>query len=147
MELHGFVVIHPVLGVCSCGLSKTSVLFNLLMALETSGFLVVSSACGLGQDRLRLWFLGLCLRLVGLVVLWLCLRPQACVSSHGWEIAVILLNFRKTKLSKSNFLLFFFYSTSTYIQCATRQLSLCDIHKYRFPAFYGTSDRQAAIFF
>ena len=66
---------------------------------------------------------------------------------HGWEIAVILRNFRKTKLSKSNFFFFFFNSISTYIQCATRRLSLCDIRKYRFPAFYGTSDRQAAIFF
>ena len=27
---------------------------------------------------------------------------------HGWEIAVILRNFRKTKLSKSKFLFFFF---------------------------------------
>ena len=72
---------------------------------------------------------------------------------HGWEIAVILRNFRKTKLSKSKFLsfsfffFFFFYSISTCIQCATRRLSLCGIRKYRFPAFYGTSDRQAAIFF
>ena len=68
---------------------------------------------------------------------------------HGWEIAVILRNFRKTKLSKSKFFFFFFFfnSISTYIQCATGRLSLCDIHKYRFPAFYGTSDRQAAIFF
>ena len=29
--------------------------------------------------------------------------------SHGWEIAVILWNFRKTKLSKSKFLFFFFF--------------------------------------
>ena len=65
---------------------------------------------------------------------------------HGWEIAVILRNFRKTKLSKSKKKIFF-NSISTYIQCATRRLSLCDIRKYRFPAFYGTSDRQAAIFF
>ena len=67
---------------------------------------------------------------------------------HGWEIAVILRNFRKTKFSKSKFLLFFFFfnSISTCIQCATRRLLLCDIRKYRFPAFYGTSDRQAAIF-
>ena len=76
-----------------------------------------------------------------------------CACVHGWEIAVILRNFRKTKLSKSKFLFFFFlfiiffYSISTCMQCATRRLSLCDIHKYRFPAFYGTSDRQAAIFF
>ena len=63
-------------------------------------------------------------------------------------------DFRKTKLSKSkisfSFFFFFFFSLnsiSTYIQCATRRLSLCDIRKYRFPAFYGTSDRQAAIFF
>ena len=70
---------------------------------------------------------------------------------HGWEIAVILRNFRRTKLSKSKFLFFlsffFFNSISTYIQCATRRLSLCDIRKCRFPAFYGTSNRQAAIFF
>ena len=70
---------------------------------------------------------------------------------HGWEIAVILRNFHRTKLSKSkNFFFFFFsffFSISTYIQCATRRLSLCDIRKYRFPTFYGTSDRQAAIFF
>ena len=70
---------------------------------------------------------------------------------HGWEIAVILRNFRKTKLSESKFLffsfLFFFNSILTYIQCATRRLSLCDIRKYRFPAFDGTSDHQAAIFF
>ena len=70
---------------------------------------------------------------------------------HGWEAVVILRNFRKTKLSKSKFLFFsfffFFSSISTCIQCATRRLSLCDIRKYRFPAFYGTSDRQAAIFF
>ena len=33
------------------------------------------------------------------------------------------------------------------MQCATQRLSLCDIRKYRFLAFYGTSDRQAAIFF
>ena len=72
---------------------------------------------------------------------------------HGWEIAVILRNFRKTKLSKSKFLLlffffffFFFYSLSTCIHCATRRLSFCDISKYRFPAFYGTFARQAAIF-
>ena len=68
----------------------------------------------------------------------------------GWEIAVILRNFRKTKLSTSKFLfffLFFFNSISTCIQCATRRLSLCDIREYRFPAFYGTSNRQAAIFF
>ena len=59
---------------------------------------------------------------------------------HGWEIAVILRNFRKTKLSKSNFFFFFFLnSISTCTQCATRRLSLCDIRKYRFPAFYGTS--------
>ena len=40
---------------------------------------------------------------------------------HGWEIAVILRNFRKTKLSKSKFFFFFFFfnSISTYIQCAT----------------------------
>ena len=67
--------------------------------------------------------------------------------AHGWEIAVILRNFRKTKLSKSNFFFFFFFTVSTCIQCATRRLSLCDICKYRFPAFYGTSARQAAIFF
>ena len=76
--------------------------------------------------------------------------PNVAVHSHGWEIAVILRNFRKTKLSKSKFLfffLFFFNSISTYIQCATRRLSLCDIRRYRFPAFYGTSDRQAAILF
>ena len=50
-------------------------------------------------------------------------------------------DFRTTKLSESKFLFFFFFfnSVSTYIQCATRRLSLCDIHKYRFPAFYGTS--------
>ena len=67
---------------------------------------------------------------------------------YGWEIAVILRNFRKTKLSKSKFFFFFFFnSISTYILCATRRLSLCDICKYHFPAFYGTSDRQAAIFF
>ena len=48
---------------------------------------------------------------------------------------------------KNFFLFFFFNSISTYIQCATRRLSLCDIRKYRFPAFYGTFDRQAAIFF
>ena len=69
---------------------------------------------------------------------------------HGWEIAVILRNFRKTKLSKflSFFLFyFFFYSLSACIHCATRRLLLCDIRKYRFPAFYGTSARQAAIFF
>ena len=68
------------------------------------------------------------------------------LGAHGWEIAVILRNFRKTKLSKSK-KNFFFNSISTYIQCATRRLSLCDIRKYHFPAFYGTSDRQAAIFF
>ena len=36
---------------------------------------------------------------------------------HGWEIAVILRNFRKTKLSKSKFLFFSFFlnSISTYI--------------------------------
>ena len=42
---------------------------------------------------------------------------------HGWEIAVILRNFRKTKLSKSKFLFvsfFFLNSISTCIQCATR---------------------------
>ena len=76
-------------------------------------------------------------------------------SVHGWEIAVILRNFRKTKLSKSKFLFFsflfffffFFNSVSTYIQCTTRRFSLCNIRKYRFPAFYGASDCQAAIFF
>ena len=74
---------------------------------------------------------------------------QGVCCMHGWEIAVILRNFRKTKLSKSKFLFlnFFFYSISTCIQCATRRLSLCDIRKYRFPALYGTSARQAAIFF
>ena len=72
---------------------------------------------------------------------------QADKYMHGWEIAVILRNFRKTKLSKSKKYIFFFNSISTYIQCATRRLSLCDIRKYHFPAFYGTSDRQAAIFF
>ena len=64
---------------------------------------------------------------------------------HGWEIAVILRNFRKTKLSKSNF--FFFFTLFQHVQYATRRLSLCDIRKYHFPAFYGTSARQAAIFF
>ena len=80
--------------------------------------------------------------------------PPIMYQVHGWEIAVILRNFRKTKLSKSKFLFFFFSffffffnSISTCIQCATRRLSLYDIRKYRFPAFYGTSDRQAAIFF
>ena len=67
----------------------------------------------------------------------------ACM--HGWEIAVILRNFRKTKLSKS--FLFFFFTLFQHVQYATRRLSLCDIRKYRFPAFYGTSARQAAIFF
>ena len=34
---------------------------------------------------------------------------------HGWEITVILQNFRKTKLSKSTiFFLFFLNSISTY---------------------------------
>ena len=56
--------------------------------------------------------------------------------------------FVKPNFQNKNFFSFFFFnSISTYIQCATWRLSLCDIRKYRFPAFYGTSDRQAAIFF
>ena len=87
------------------------------------------------------------------VCVCVCLSARMCVcvfmfDFHGWEIAVILRNFRKTKLSKSKFLFFsFFNSISTCIQFAPRRLSLCDIRKYCFPAFYGTSDRQAAIFF
>ena len=58
---------------------------------------------------------------------------------HGWEIAVILRNFRKPNFQNQIFLFIFFYSISTCIQCATRWLLLCDIRKYRFTAFYGTS--------
>ena len=46
---------------------------------------------------------------------------------HGWEIAVILRNFRKTKLSKSKFLFFFsfFYSISTmYTMCDSTTFAL-----------------------
>ena len=58
---------------------------------------------------------------------------------HGWEIAVILRNFRKPNFQNQIFFIYFFYSISTCIQCAIRRLSLCDIRKYRFLAFYGTS--------
>ena len=44
---------------------------------------------------------------------------------HGWEIAVILRNFRKTKLSKSNFFFFFFfYSISTCTICDSTTFAL-----------------------
>ena len=45
---------------------------------------------------------------------------------HGWEIAVILRNFRKTKLSKSKnfFFNFFFYSISTCTICDSTTFAL-----------------------
>ena len=83
-----------------------------------------------------------CVQHHGAIPLTMCPTPWSLLQCHGWEIAVILRNFRKTKLSKSKFLflyIFFYYSISTCTQCATRRLSLCDIRKYRFPAFHGTS--------
>ena len=56
---------------------------------------------------------------------------------HGWEIAVILRNFCKTKLSKSKFLFFFFFFFYFFF------ILFQHVHNVRlddcFPAFYGTS--------
>ena len=66
---------------------------------------------------------------------------------HGWEIAVILRNFRKTKLSKSKFLFFFFFQLcfnmytmrdSTTFALRHTQISLSGILRH--------FARQAAIF-
>ena len=40
---------------------------------------------------------------------WPAQLHSAVSQMHGWEIAVILRNFRKTKLSKSKFFFFFFF--------------------------------------
>ena len=63
---------------------------------------------------------------------------------HGWEIAVILRNFRKTKLSKSKFLFYFFLLCfNMYTMCDSMTFAL----RHTQISLYGTSARQAAIFF
>ena len=47
------------------------------------------------------------------------LSPVLIVLLHGWEIAVILRNFRKTKLSKSKFLFFLFFFLKLYFNIHT----------------------------
>ena len=45
-------------------------------------------------------------------------------SQHGWEIAVILRNFRKTKLSKSNFFFFFKLYFNIHTMCNSTTFAL-----------------------